>query len=209
MQLLPREDDNLDRKQAPPALELVNEKLERAIEQLRLTHLTLQVTSQELCALNHQLEMMNEEVESLNQEVVRLRDGYTRALDHLPHPAVLADEQGKIEAWNTAAQKLFHLALDASVGLDLSEFPVQPSLGQALSRKHRAVVERGTTLMLRNQLVHVKRAIHRMDVHFTSLSREQSSHGVLVTFVISPARDGVATAWEQRPTAIGWIAPRC
>ena len=185
------------RKRAPAALELVNERLEKAIEQLRLANEALQVTSHELGTLNNQLEMMNEEMERLSQEVVRLRDGYAHALDHVPYPVVLADKEGKIEAWNTAAQKLFHLALDASVGIDLSEFPVQPSLGQALRRKHRAVVEGGTTLMLSNQLVHVKRAIHRMDVHFTSLSRERSSHGVLVTFVSSPARDEVVSVWER------------
>ena len=85
-------------------------------------------------------------MERLSQEVVRLRDGYAHALNHVPYPAVLADKEGKIEAWNTAAQKLFHLALDAWVGIDLSEFPVQPSLGRALRRKHRAVVEGTTTL---------------------------------------------------------------
>ena len=147
--------------------------------------------------MNNQLEMMNDEMERLNQEVVRLRDGYAHAFNHVPYPVVLADKEGKIEAWNTAAQKLFHLALDAWVGIDLSEFPVQPSLGRALRRKHRAVVEGGATSMLSNQLVHVKRAIHRMDVHFTSLSQERSSHGVLVMFVSSPAREEVVSVWER------------
>jgi PAS domain-containing protein len=191
MQALPMDDDT------PTSLESINERLEKAIEQLRLANEALQVTGHELATLNNQLEMMNEEMERLNQEVVGLRDGYAHALNHMPYPVVLADEEGKIEAWNTAAQQLFHLAFDG-VGIDLSEFPVQPSLGRALRRKHRAVVEGGTTLMLSNQRVHVKRAIHYMDVHFTSLSRERSSHGVLVTFVSSPARD----VWEQNDNNI-------
>lgn len=196
MQSLPTDDDSLDEERAPAALELVNERLEKAIEQLRLANQALQVTGHELGTLNNQLEMMNEEMERLSQEVVRLRDGYAHTLNHVPYPVVLADKEGKIEAWNTAAQKLFHLALDAWVGIDLSEFPVQPSLGRALRRKHRAVVEGGVTMMLSNQLVHVKRAIHRMDVHFTSLSRERSSQGVLVMFVSSPARDEVVSVWN-------------
>jgi hypothetical protein len=57
------------------------------------------------------------------------------------------------------------------------------------------VVDGGAASMLSNQLVHVKHAIHRMDVRFTSLSRERSSHGVLVTFVTSPARDKVVSVW--------------
>ena len=36
-----------------------------------------------------------------------------------------------------------------------------------------------------------------MDVHFTSLSQERSSHGVLLMFVSSPARDEVVTVWEE------------
>jgi nitrogen fixation/metabolism regulation signal transduction histidine kinase len=197
MQPLPTDDDGLVEERTPAALELVNERLEKAIEQLRLANKALEVTGHELGTLNNQLEMMHEEMEKLSQEVVRLRDGYAQALNHLPYPVVLADKEGKIEAWNTAAQKLFHLSLDAWVGIDLSEFPVQPSLGRALRRKHRAVVEGGAASMLSNQPVHVKRAIHRMDVHFTSLSRERSSHGVLVTFVTSPVRDEVVSAWER------------
>jgi PAS domain-containing protein len=197
MQSLPMDDDSAEKEPAPSALELVNERLEKAIEQLRLANEALQITSHELGALNNQLEMMSEQVENLSQEVVRLRDGYTHALNHIPYPVVLVDKEGKIEAWNTAAQQLFHLAPDVSVGMDLSEFPVQPSLCRTLSRKHRVVMAGGTTPKLRNQLLHVKRAVHRMDVHFTSLSQERSSHGVLLMFVSSPARDGVVTVWEE------------
>jgi nitrogen fixation/metabolism regulation signal transduction histidine kinase len=183
-------------EQLPEALELVNERLEEAIEQLRLASEALQVTGHELATLNNQLEMMNEEMERLSQEVVRLRSGYVHTLNHVPYPVVLADEEGKIETWNIAARQLFHPALDGVVGIDLSEFPVQPSLGRALRRKHRAVMEGGTALMLSNQLVHVKRAIHRMDVHFTLLSRGPLSHGVLIAFVSSSAREKVAAALE-------------
>jgi PAS domain-containing protein len=181
-------------EQLPVALELVNERLEEAIEQLRLANEALQVTGHELATLHDQLEMMNEEMEKLNHEVAWLRAGYARTLNHIPYPVVLADEEGRIETWNTAAQQLFHPSLDGVVGIDLSEFPVQPSLGRALRRKHRAVMEGGTALRLSNQLVHVKRAIHRMDLHFTSLSRGPSSHGVLIAFVSSSAREEVAPA---------------
>jgi PAS domain-containing protein len=206
MQSLPMDDDSAEKEPAPSALELVNERLEKAIEQLRLANEALQLTSHELGALNNQLEIMSEEVENLSQEVVRLRDGYTHALNHIPYPVVLVDKEGKIEALNTAAQQLFHLAPDVSAGMDLSEFPVQPSLGRTLSRKHRTVVERGTPLMLRNQLVHVKRAIHRMDVNFTSISRQRCNADVLVAFMSSPAWDGVVTLCERNNPVDGGAA---
>ena len=94
-------------------------------------------------------------------------------------------------------QQLFNLAPDASVGIGPSEIPVQTSLGQAFSRKHRTVVERDTPLMLRNQLVHVKRAVHRLDVNFASISRHRCNADVLVAFMSSPAWDGVVTLCER------------
>ena len=45
MQSLPSDDDSLDNERAPAALELVNERLEKAIEQLRLANEALQVTA--------------------------------------------------------------------------------------------------------------------------------------------------------------------
>ena len=125
---------------------------------------------------------MSQEVEVLSREVVRLRDGYAHTLNYVPHPALMADEDGTIEAWNAAAQQLFKLAPPASSGIDLSEIPVQPGLRKTLSRKHRAAVEHGHPLMLRGQMIHVGRTMHRMDVQFTSQG--------LVIFMSSPAREG-------------------
>ena len=176
-------------------LRLVNERLEKAIEQLRQANESLKVTNRELYSLNHQLEMMNEEVEILSREVDRLKDGYVYTLDHVPYPALMADHKGKIEVWNAAAQQLFHLAPTASVGIDLSEIPVQRSLGRALSRQHREVVEHGDPLTLKDQVVRVKPAIHRMDVHFNALGRHRSGTGVLVIFKNSPTRDGIVSLW--------------
>jgi nitrogen fixation/metabolism regulation signal transduction histidine kinase len=176
-----------------PALQSVNERLEKAIHQLHVASEALQATRHDFRSLNDQMEMMSQEIEILGQEVSRLREGYAHTLDHVPHPVVMVDKDGKVEVWNAAAQRLFHFATDYWVGADLSEIPVQPSLGQALRRKHRAVVERGTPLMISNQLVHVKRAVHRMDVHFTSLSRDRSSSSVLIMLLGAGARDGVVS----------------
>jgi septation ring formation regulator EzrA len=96
MQPLPTDDDGLPGERAPAALELVNERLEKAIKQLRLANKALEVTDHQLGTLNNQLEMMHEEMEKLSREVVRLRDGY--ALNHAPYPVALADPEDKTEA---------------------------------------------------------------------------------------------------------------
>ena len=193
MQPMASNDTGSDKK----LLERINERLEWAIEQLRLANEAVRVSNQELCSLSDQIERMNEVAEALKQEVIRLRDGYAHALDHIPYPVMLTDKDGKLTVWNAAAQQLFDLTPNGSAGIGLSEIPVQPSVRQALSRKHRAVVECGAPVMLRNQPIHVKRAIHRMDVHFTCQVQDRSSAGVLVAF-LTPAGDEVAGQREQR-----------
>jgi transcriptional regulator with PAS, ATPase and Fis domain len=170
------------------ALESVNEQLEKAIEQMRVTNDALLATQRELRSLTTLRDTMHQEVELLSHELVRLRDGYVYTLDHVPYPALLADSAGKVKLWNRVAQQVFNLADDAHIGIDLSEIPVQPSLRQILSRKHRIVVERGSALVLRNQVVQVTAALYRMDVHFASLSA-----GILVVF-----RDTIAGLKDQK-----------
>jgi transcriptional regulator with PAS, ATPase and Fis domain len=170
------------------ALELVNEQLEKAIEQMRLANEALLATQQELHSLTRLVDSMHREVEVLSHELVRLRDGYVHTLDHLPYPALLTDRVGKVELCNRAAQRMFNIANDAYAGIDLCDIPVQPSLRQILSRKHRGVLKRGSALVLRNQVVQVKAALYRMDVHFASLSA-----GILVVF-----KDTIAGLQDQR-----------
>jgi transcriptional regulator with PAS, ATPase and Fis domain len=170
------------------ALESVNEQLEKAIEQMRMANDALLATQRELHSLTTLVDTMHQKVELLSHELVRLRDSYVYTLDHVPYPALLADSAGKIKLWNRAAQQMFNLLDDAHAGIDLSEIAVQPSLRQILSRKHRIVVERGSALVLRNQVVQVTAALYRMDVHFASLSA-----GILVVF-----RDAIAGQQNQR-----------
>jgi PAS domain-containing protein len=160
----------------------LNDRLQKAIGQLQLANESLKATRQELCSLDQQLEIMSQKVEILSREVFRLKDGYSHALDHVPYAALMADDDGKIEAWNAAAQQLFHLTSPTSAGIELSEIPVQSSLRKTLSRKHRAAVEHGYPLILKDQAIHVGRTNHRMDVQFTS-------QGLLI-FMSSPSRDG-------------------
>ena len=80
-------------------------------------------------------------------------------------------------------QRLFKLAAPASTSIDLLDIPVQHSLRKTLSRKHRAAVEHGYPLMLKGQVIHVRRTTHHMDVQFTAQG--------LVIFMSSPAREGL------------------
>jgi PAS domain-containing protein len=168
-------------------LDAVNEQLEKAIEQMRVSNKALLATRQELHALTNLLDTMQQEVEMLSHEVVRLKDGYVHTLGHVPYPVLLSNGAGRVEFWNRTAQRIFNLADDAQAGIELSEIPVQPSLRQILTRKHRAVAESGGSVVLRNQVVQVSAALYRMDVHLASLSA-----GILVVF-----RDTIAGLKEQ------------
>jgi PAS domain-containing protein len=164
---------------------LLNTRLQKAIGQLQLANETLKATRQEMSSLDQQLDMMSQEIEILHREVARLRDGYSQTLDHVPYPTLMADEDGTIEAWNAAAQRLFNLVPTKAAGIDLSEIPVQDSLKKTICRKHRAAVERGHPLVVKDLVVHVGRTTHHMDVQFTSQG--------LVIFVSVPAREGAVT----------------
>jgi PAS domain-containing protein len=163
-------------------LRFLNTRLAKAIGQLQLANQTLKATRHEMHSLDEQLDIMSQEIEILHREVLRLRDGYSQTLDHVPYPAFMADADGRIEACNAAAQRLFNLAPRRAANIDLSEIPVQPSLKKTICRKHRAAVERGHPLVVKDLVVQVGRATHRMDVQFTSQG--------LVIFMRSPAREG-------------------
>ena len=177
------------RKRAAQALSSsqVNEQLEKTIEQMRVTNAALLATRQELHSLTTLLDTMQQEVEMLSHELKRLKDGYLHTLDHVPYPVLLSDGAGRVEFWNRAAQRIFKFADDVHAGIDISRIPVQPSLQQILTRRHRAVAESGGSVVLRNQVVQVMAALYRMDVHFASLSA-----GILVVF-----RDTIAGLKEQ------------
>jgi PAS domain-containing protein len=172
---------------SPGTLDAVNEQLEKAIKQMRVSNAALVATRQELHSLASILDTMQQEVEMLSHELKRLKDGYVHTLDHVPYPVLLSDGAGRVEFWNSAAQRIFNLEDDVDAGIDLCQIPVQPSLRQILARKHRAVMESGGTVELRNQVVQVTAALYRMDVHLTSLSA-----GILVVF-----RDTIAGLKEQ------------
>jgi PAS domain-containing protein len=161
---------------------LLTDELQKAIGQLQAANESLRAAREELHLLDEELDIMNQEAEVLSREIVRLRESHAHTLNHVPYPALMADEDGAIEAWNSAAQQLFDLAAVASTGIDLSEIPVQPALRKTISRKHRAAVEHGHPLTLKDQVIRVARTTHRMDVQFTSQG--------LVIFMSSPARDG-------------------
>jgi PAS domain-containing protein len=169
-------------------LESVNGQLEKAIEQMRMANEALLTTQRELHSLTTLLDTMQHEVELLSHELFRLRNSYVYTLDHVPYPALLADNAGRVTLWNRAAQQMFNVSDDAHAGIDLSQIAVQSSLRQILSTKHREVVERGGTVVLRNQVVQVRAALHRTDVHLASLSA-----GILVVF-----RDTIAGRQDQK-----------
>ncbi len=54
-------------------LELVNQRLEVAVRQVRQANEALEASYQQLHSLSAQLQMMHEEVDSMQEELIRLR----------------------------------------------------------------------------------------------------------------------------------------
>ncbi len=166
--------------------EIVNEALERALAELRTSNRELEIARRELRLLNDDLQRLHTETASLAADLNRLGERYLYTLDQMPYGVALIGSDGRIQFWNAAARRLFGLESDAVLGLHLDQIPVHPPLRQALNRKYRAVIERGSSVMLRNQILRINRALHRVNVHFASLNPQASSEGVLVMFVRPP-----------------------
>jgi PAS domain S-box-containing protein len=125
---------------------------------------------------------MNEELEFRTRELDNLNSRYAETLERMPWPVTVLDDSGKVQFWNSAAQKLFNLQAAAVIGLELAELPIEQSLRQSLLRRTRTVTERKKPSVLRGQELKSGRVVAMLDVHVTPLSRDGSSLSVLLVF---------------------------
>ena len=163
-------------------LQSTNEELETTNEELQSTNEELETTNEELQSLNEELENMNEELEVRTRELDSVNSRYAETLERMPWAVTVLDSNGKVQFWNSAAQKLFDLEAKSVVGLELSQLPIQPSLRDALVRRRNSMNEGKTPTHLRNQELTLSRSIMRFDVHLTPLSRDGGKPSLLVMF---------------------------
>jgi len=163
-------------------LQSTNEELETTNEELQSTNEELETTNEELQSLNEELENMNEELGVRTQELDALNSRYAETLERMPWAVTVLDSNGKVQFWNSAAQRLFDLQANAVIGLELGQLPIQPSLRDALVRRRRSIAEGNTPAQLRNQELKLRRSTVRFDVHLTPLSHDGSKPNLLVMF---------------------------
>jgi two-component system, chemotaxis family, CheB/CheR fusion protein len=163
-------------------LQSTNEELETTNEELQSTNEELETTNEELQSLNEELENMNEELEFRTRELDNVNNRYAETLERMPWAVTVLDHNGKVQFWNSAAEKLFNLYGAAVIGFQLAQLPIQPSLRQPLLRRLRAVTEKKKASVLRDQEFNSGRGATNVDIHFTPLSRNESSLSVLLMF---------------------------
>ena len=163
-------------------LQSTNEELETTNEELQSTNEELETTNEELQSLNEELENMNEELEFRTRELDQLNNRYAETLERMPWAVMVLDSEGRVQFWNSAAEKLFELKSAAVVGLELSLLPIQLTLRDALVRRRRVMDNRQAPVMIRNQEIMVKRMPVSFNVHLTPLSQDSGKASLLLMF---------------------------
>ena len=163
-------------------LQSTNEELETTNEELQSTNEELETTNEELQSLNEELENMNEELEFRTRELDSLNSRYAETLERMPWAVMVLDSEGRVQFWNSAAHKVFDLEARSVVGLELGQLPIDTNLRAALVRRSKAIGERNTPMLLRNQHLNSGRAKMAFDVHLTPLNRDGGKPSLLLMF---------------------------
>jgi two-component system CheB/CheR fusion protein len=167
-------------------LQSTNEELETTNEELQSTNEELETTNEELQSLNEELENMNEELEFRTRELDTLNNRYAETLERMPWAVTVLDNEGRVQFWNSAAQKVFDLEAASVIGLELSQLPIQPAVREALIRRRKAILEKQAPMQLRNQQFELRRATQTFDIHLTPISTEGGKPSLMLMFAPQP-----------------------
>ena len=163
-------------------LQSTNEELETTNEELQSTNEELETTNEELQSLNEELENMNEELEFRTRELDSVNSRYAETLERIPWAVAVLDSEGRVQFWNSAAQKLFDMEPRSVIGLELSQLPIQPALRDSLVRRRKTMDGSNTATLLRNQELRIKRSTSKFDVHLTPLNQDSGKPSLLLMF---------------------------
>ncbi|HEY6253366.1 MAG TPA: CheR family methyltransferase [Candidatus Angelobacter sp.] len=174
-------------------LQSTNEELETTNEELQSTNEELETTNEELQSLNEELENTNEELSSRTRELDEVNARYSEMMERMPWPVFLVQEDAVIYMFNSAAQRLFGFAKPSEKGMHLEELPMDTRSRQTMVRRHRQVVQSRKQSNIRNWRLVTNRFDGTADVHFTPLSSESPSQGVIVMFQVDRQMNKPAT----------------
>jgi two-component system CheB/CheR fusion protein len=130
-------------------LETTNEELQSANEELQTTNEELQSTNEELETTNEELQSANAELDATNRELAHRTEEaqvltlYQRTLIRsLAAAVIVVDVDGKITAWNLAAERLLGLPEIEAVGQTLWTLRIPGISRNVVQRIRRALGEK-------------------------------------------------------------------
>jgi two-component system, chemotaxis family, CheB/CheR fusion protein len=179
-------------------LQTTIEQLEATGEELQSSNEELETTNEELQSTNEELETTNEELQSTTRELDSLNSRYAETLERMPWAVAVLDHEGRVQFWNSAAQRLFDMEARSVIGLELSQLPIQPALRDALVRRRKAMDESNTPMLLRNQELKIKRSTSMFDVHLTPLRHDGGRPSLLLMFAPQPPENGKNSTRNSR-----------
>ena len=181
-------------------LQSTNEELETTNEELQSTNEELETTNEELQSLNEELETTNEELSSRTRELDEMNARYSEMMERMPWPVLLVQDDAIIYMFNSAAQKLFGFAKPSEKGMRLQELPMDTRTRQAMLRRHRQVLQSRKQSNMQSWHLVTNRFDGVADIHFTPLSSEKSSQGIIVMFQI--VRQATKAAAKDAKSAV-------
>jgi PAS domain S-box-containing protein len=112
----------------------------------------------------------------------------------MPWAVTVLDNEGRVQFWNSAAQKLFDLEAASVIGLELSQLPIQPAVREALIRRRKLIAEKQTPMQLRNQQLELRRSKQTFDIHLTPLNQKGGKPSLMLMFAPQQPGPGMAKA---------------
>ena len=127
-------------------LETTNEELQSTVEELETTNEELQSTNEELETMNEELQSTNDELHTINDtlrdrsiELEEARTFLSSLANSIQLGMVVVDREMRVVVWNRAAEELWGLRSDETIGTVLTSLDmglplddVRPLIGHAL-----------------------------------------------------------------------------
>ncbi len=167
-------------------LQSTNEELETTNEELQSTNEELETTNEELQALNEELRTTNEELEVRTKQLDEVNLRYSDTLDGMPWPLMLVTQEGIVQFWNSAAERLFGLPSKSVVGLRVKQLPFPEELRNRLARAHHASLLHTRPSWVRGLDVQMDVFRGKLDLQLTALEEGEHERTVIVTFLVAP-----------------------
>jgi two-component system CheB/CheR fusion protein len=109
---------------ATEELQSTNEELETTNEELQSTNEELETTNEELQSTNEELLATIDELQAVNNEQQRLAVYHASVVQSVDQPLMVLDRGFRVTSWNPAAERLWNLGSEHTVGREFFALPI-------------------------------------------------------------------------------------